>query len=184
MRRRLTKIPFLLPVAVGFLLGMTVTILNGGKGDLLRPENLCQVKTLLAREPNDFYEILKVRGGFAFLILLAGTTYLAPAACMLAALWVGMSMGCFQTAAIVHYGLKGILLLPAATLPQFLAYLPAFYFLLQWSERLYGAIYRKQDWKKGSAASSLVLLLAALALGSFLECRVGLGVLQRTLESF
>ena len=107
----------------------------------------------------------------ALFIIIAGTTYLAPAVCMLSAIWIGMSLGCFQTMAIAQYGLKGILLLPAAAMPQFLLYLPAFYCLLRWSTRLYHAIYKKQNWKKGNALSGLILILAAIACGIFVECK-------------
>lgn len=184
MRRRFEKLPFLLLGAVGFLFGMILAIPCRGKGEILDPEYLSRMRELAVDQKLLIYEILKNRMGMVMIIGMAGTTYLAPAVCMFVALWIGMNMGSFQTLAIARYGLKGILLLPATTMPQFLIYLPAFYFLLRWSEKLYGVIYQKQVWKKWNAVSGLVLILAAMAVGIFTEFRLGPQVLQGVLKIF
>ena len=184
MWRRFEKIPFLLLCAVGFLLGCFVAVLVRGKGSVLAPDNLCRMKGMILDQGAYAYDVIKLRGGMVLFIIIAGTTYLAPTVCMLSAVWIGMSLGCFQTMAIAQYGLKGILLLPAAAMPQFLAYLPAFFCLLKWSTRLYHAIYKKQNWKKGSALSGLILILAAFACGIFMECRIAPGTLQQVLQAF
>ena len=184
MGKRFGKIPFLPITAAGFLLGILMGVWNGGKGSVLDVESLCAVKDLEVQKPAFFFEILKERGGAACLILLGGTTYLAPAICILSAMWIGMCAGMFLTISIVQYGIKGILLLPAATLPQFLLYLPAFYFLLRWCERLYGAIYRRKTWEKWTAMAGLILIMAAMAVGCFMEYQIGPRMLKTVLDAF
>ena len=182
MWKRFERIPLLPISAAGFLLGIILGILYKGNGELLSAENLCRIKDMTPDRGRLFYEILKARGGMALILIVAGTTYLAPAACMLTALWFGVSIGMFQAIAMTQYGIKGILLMPGAIFPQFLIYLPAYYFMLCWCEKLYRTIYLRADWKKWSAAMGLILILSAITAGIILEYTVNPGFLQSILK--
>ncbi len=184
MWKRFERIPLLPISAAGFLLGIMLGILSGGSRNLLEAERLCSLKEMTLKSGRLFYEILKVRGGTVLVLLMAGTTYLAPATCILTALWIGMCFGIFQVNAVLQFGIKGILLLPAATMPQFLIYLPTYYFLLRWCEKLYRTIYLRSDWKKWNAFLSLILILASMAAGAFLECLVSPRTWQAILNIF
>lgn len=166
------KTRFLLFIAIGFILGIFMGAFYKGKNDLLAPRFLGEMKDRSVDAVTCVYDVVKQRGGLAVFLLIAATTYLAPLIVAATAFWLGMSMGIFQTIAIGHYGLKGILLLPAVTLPQFLFYLPAYYFMFLWCEKLYGMIYLKKTWKRGNAIASLILILAAMASGILLECMI------------
>lgn len=184
MWKRFEKLPLIPLGAAGFLIGMIFVIFHEEKGNLLNLDHLYKLREMTVDPGGYLYEIVKVRGGMMVFLLLVSTTYLAPVFCILTAGWIGVSMGSFQMMALCNYGIKGILLLPAVTLPQFLIYLPAFYCLLRWCEGIYGAIYRRKEWKKGNAIAGLVLIVAAMALGIFVEYHMGPVFLQDILRSF
>lgn len=184
MGKKPWRIRILSFIAVGFLIGILLGLFHKGESSLLAPVALGRLKEAGLDPAACLYEIVKSRGGVAIFLLVASTTYLAPFMEAGTALWIGMSIGIFQTQALGLYGLKGILLLPAVTMPQFLVYLPVYYFLILWCERLYEMIYLKNPWKKGNAIAGLALILAAMAFGIFLECMIGQRVFHAFLNIF
>ena len=171
-------------VVVGFLSGILLGLFHKGESSFLAPLALSRLKEVGVDQSAYIYEVVKSRGGMVIFLLMASTTYLAPFMEAGTALWIGMSIGLFQIQAFGFYGLKGILLLPAVTMPQFLVYLPVYYFLILWCERLYEMIYLKNPWKKGNAIAGLAFILATMAFGIFLECMIGQKVFHAFLNIF
>lgn len=185
MWKRFERLPLLPLCAAGFFLGILICFRSGGRGTLLGPENLQAVKSMTLEKKDYLYCVCKVRLGTVLLVLLAGTTYLAPFVCGALALWFGMGAGALLTTALMCYGIKGILLLPVGCFPHFLIYIPAFYLLLRWCEQLFGYIYlRKEAGSLGIVLAKLLLILLAVSAGIFLESYVAPGIFQGMLKIF
>lgn len=185
MWRRFGKIPLLPLCAAGFLVGILLCLRGKAEGTLLAPASLQEIKNMSIDKSGILYQVCKIRLGTVLLLLVAGTTYLAPLFCGGFSFWLGMGGGYFLTQAVMRYGIKGVLLLPAGCFPHYLLYLPAFYMLLLWCERLYGYIYLKREFPGwGSTAARLILILLAVFAGIFLESHVNPGILQGMLKNF
>lgn len=183
--RRWVRNPKLLPLCgIGFFVGILFCLFCGQGESLLVPERLCKVSERAEGSVGLLFSLLMNRGKWMVLLLLAATTYLAPICCAVTAAWMGWSMGAFLTMALRQYHLKGILLLPAALLPQWLFYAPAAWLLLKWCMSLYGGIYLKQKLSKKSCLASLFLLLALMGMGIYLESFWNPKILHGILENF
>lgn len=185
MWKRFERLPLLPLCAAGFILGILLCFRGGGRGTLLSPENLQAVKSMTLEKNDYLYYVCKLRLQTVLLVLLAGTTYLAPFVCGAVALWFGMGAGALLTTALMRYGIKGILLLPVGCFPHFLVYIPAFYMLLRWCEQLFGYIYlRKESGSPGIVLAKLLMILLAISAGIFLESYVAPGIFQGMLKIF
>lgn len=172
------------PFGYIFLAGLAAGIvtMNFGKNilldntGLLDENTLRQVSAMTLDSSVLFVFVLRKRMTEFAVLALAATTYLGLAACVCAAGWYGFCAGAFLAAGILRYGVKGILLALAATLPQYLVYGPALYGLLLWCGRTCRMIYGRGAYQgddKIPALSgrvlSLLLLAAAAAIGCALE---------------
>lgn len=188
MWRRFEKIPLIPLCAAGFLLGAILCFWRGNAGDFLSEEKLCGIKEAMLEEGSQpqngsfLYDVGKLRLKSTVLLVVAGTTYLAPFVCIATAVWSGMSVGVLFAGAMIKYGLKGILLLPATLFPQWGIYAPAFYLLLRWCEKLYAGIYQRKPLNRWGCLSRLILILLMMAAGVFLECFVNPKVLGGILK--
>lgn len=175
------KIPFSYIFLVGLVIG--ILMMNFGKNTLLDSTGLLDENTLKqmsSAAPDSsvlFVYVLRKRMVGIVALALAATTYLGVAACALTAGWYGMSAGIFLAAAVMRYGLKGVLLALAATMPQYLVYAPAIYGMLIWCEKtcrvIYGKGYYQASDTKTPAISgrvfSLLILLSLMLAGCALE---------------
>lgn len=172
------------PFGYIFLAGLVAGIfmMNFGKNilldntGLLDENTLRQVSALTLDSGVLFVFILRKRMTEFGVLALAATTYLGIAACVCAAGWYGFCVGAFLTAGVLRYGIKGILLAFAATLPQYLLYGPALYGLLLWCAKtcrmIYGRGHYQEDGKipvLSGRVFSLLLLLAVTIAGCALE---------------
>lgn len=185
MWKRFERLPLLPLCAAGFFLGIAICFRSGDSGTLLSPENLQTVKSMTLDKKEYLGCVCRLRMGTVFLLLLAGTTYLAPFVCGALTLWFGMGAGALLTTSLMRYGIKGAMLLPVGCFPHFLIYIPAFYMLLRWCEQLFGYIYlRKEPGSMGGVLIKLLLIFLAVAAGIYLESYVAPGIFQGMLRIF
>lgn len=185
MWKRFEKLPLFPLCAAGFFLGILVCLRSGERGTLLSAENLQTLKNMTMEKNDYLHYVCKVRLGTVLLVLLAGTTYLAPFVCGALTIWFGMGMGSLLTTALMCYGIKGAVLLPVGCFPHFLVYIPAFYMLLRWCEQLFCYIYLRRDvGGLGIVLAKLLLILLAVSSGIYLESYVAPGIFQGMLKIF
>ena len=98
----------------------------------LNEEMLYQMKYAQIDVNKFFYYVLQKRTFLFVGLAILATTYLGLVTTYGACLWFGFAAGMFMAAASIRYGLKGILLLAGAFLPQYVFYVPAFWMLLNW----------------------------------------------------
>lgn len=118
---------------------------------------------------------------FLFLFLLSATGFGMAAAYLMVA-WQGIATGMLMTAAIIRFGIKGMLLILAGIFPQYLLLLPAGIMMLGWCCQncclkyypgkniwpVYGNR-RKQIWHQGMA---LIWIICVVLIACVLECYV------------
>lgn len=174
MRRRF---PFDSIFLAGLVAG--ILIMNFGKGILLEDTGLLDEYTLyhmrdMAVDSSAlFVYVLRRRFGKLAVLSIMATTYLGLIVCSGAAFWYGFLAGSFLAAGVLRFGVKGILLVLAGTMPQFLFYLPAFYVLLLWCEEVYRSIYQKKGYVPDATAPTparRVLKLLCVCIAVFLGC--------------
>ena len=182
--RRFPKPPLSSFCVAGFLLGIMIGILGGQEGSLLRPDSLCRIREQTMDVPGLLAYLVRERGKWIFLLILAATTCLAPTACYVAAAWLGMGLGTILTSALLPYGIKGILLLPATLFPQWLAYGPGTFYLLKWCQTVYEGIYLKKKLSAWECFVRLFMTLLLLGTGILAECYWNPRILQGILRRF
>lgn len=132
-------------VALGFLLGLV--LMNTGKKVLLEntgllSENMLYTVKYAPVDSNAFFlYVLQKRLGCALILAVLSTTWLGLAAVWTCAAWLGISFGMLVMAALLRYGLKGILLIAVGIFPQALVYFPVSILLLRWSYEFCMTIY-------------------------------------------
>lgn len=144
-RMREGKLPLVTIFMAGLFAGMF--IMNFGKSILLEDTGfldeytLYHMKYMTVDSGALFYYILRHRLGRLIVLAVLSTTYLGFAVCVGVVFWYGMCAGAFLAAAVIRYGIKGILLVLAGMFPQYLVYIPAMVFMLLWCQNLYRSIY-------------------------------------------
>lgn len=181
-----------------FLIGLTAGILtmNFGKSILLEntgllDENMLSQMSSAFPDSNALFAfVLRKRLVFMAVMVIVATTYLGMVACVAVDLWYGFSAGAFLAAAVIRYGFRGIFLVAAGVLPQYLLYGPVLYLLLKWCDKTCRMIYCK-GYRYSEDAKTPVLLgrvlplgfiLAGLIMGCFLESYVNPGILNGFLK--
>lgn len=141
-------------MGAGFLLG--ILIMNVGKEALLKNTGLLSENTLYAIKYSTvdgnafFLYVLQKRAGAALVLAVLSTTWLGLAASFAGAVWLGASFGMLFMAAVLRYGLKGILLILVGIFPQVFFYLPTAFYLLQWSHEFCTVMYFPHRVPKGA----------------------------------
>lgn len=139
------KLPILPVFLIGLLLG--ILMMNLCKSTLLNDTGLLNEYTLYCMKNTDvnnsalFYFVLKERLGMVVVLVIMATTYLGIWVCGGLTLFVGVATGMLFTAAVLRYGMKGILLVFACSFPHDLLYIPGFIGLILWCNRLWELIY-------------------------------------------
>ena len=187
-----------LPIATIFTVGMflAVIIVNLGKNMLLENTTLLDeyalyhMKYMTVDSSVLFYYILKSRLKSVLGMVIMSTTYLGMIVCAGATLWYGVCAGSYLAVAVLRYGVKGILLVLAGVLPQFLLYVPAMVLLMRWCEKMYRGIYLYKGIKTEAGDSLLlpryflqfigilVLILIGCILESFINPHIMMGLLK------
>lgn len=124
----------------GFILGFLLVhigkkVLLDDTG-LLSEYALYEMKYTRISSSAFFWYVLRKRLAVVLVLALFSTTWLGLIAGYTYAAWVGISVGMLITAAVIRYGLKGILLIVAGVFPQGILYLPAGFLLLTWCHEL------------------------------------------------
>lgn len=84
-----------------------------------------------AKEGNSYlWEVLRMRGSFFVLSVLCGLSVFGVPLAVLGVLLLGAEMGMILTLSILQFGLAGGAVGVCLFLPQYLLYLPAFFFLM------------------------------------------------------
>lgn len=180
-----------LPIATIFMAGLFAGILlmNFGKSILLKNTGLLDEYTLYHMKYMTvdssalFYYVLRNRLSRVLVLAVLSTTYLGMVVCIGAGFWYGMCAGAFLGAAVIRYGLKGILLVLTGIFPQYLIYVPAVLALLLWCRRIHRAIYydREEHFLPRYLLQLIGILLAIVAgaaLESFLNPYLMIGLLK------
>lgn len=189
-----------LPLGAIFLAGVTAGILlmNLGRSILLEGTGLLDEYTLYHMKYMTvdssalFYYVLHIRMKNVVLLVILATTYLGLPVCIGAAFWYGLSAGAFLAAAVIRYGLKGILLVLTGVFPHYLFYVPAMLILLGWCERLNRKIYFKHGMaedaeREGRRVGNLWKLLLSMGMlffGCLLESFINPGLMAGLLKIF
>lgn len=188
------RVSFGMIFLVGFVAGMIV--MNFGKSILLENTGLLDenmLKQMVSAFPEGnalFAFVLRKRISVALVMILLATTYLGVVLCVVYDLWLGFSAGIFLTASVLRYGFKGLFLVAAGILPQYLIYAPVLYILLVWCDRTCRMIYgRNRSFGENIKTPDtvgrvlpLVVILAGLIGGCFLESYVNPGILQGAIK--
>lgn len=185
---------FLVAFAAGIL------VMNFGKSILLEHTGLLDenvLRQMVSAYPDSnalFAFVLRKRITLALVMVLLATTYLGIGVCVAVDIWYGFSAGAFLAAAMIQYGFKGILLVAAGVMPQYLFYAPALYALLLWCEATCRFIYYKKQFhgEKFLRDSKtpillgrvlpLVVLFIVFLVGCFMESFVNPGILKGILK--
>lgn len=163
--------------AAGFIIGLL--FLNFRKSSLLENTGVLDEYTLyrmkyMTVDSSAFLSfVLRKRVGRILLLVVLSTTYLGMAACVGNIFWYGMCSGMFVSAAMIRYGVKGILLVVVSVFPQVLIYIPAMLSLLAWCTKLYRGIYHEREVPSmPGCLFGLARILFVFAFGILLECYI------------
>lgn len=171
-------------ILIGFLLGILFRVRGTNGSELLSGEHLLRLKTARIDTKHYLYLLGSRRIGFTAGLLLSATTYLEPAAFFGSIVLFSFLLGNFLAGALALYGMKGIELLYAVLFPHCFFYLFSFFLTGRCCRDLYRYIYRKIECQKVFWCGRLILAIAFLAVGIYLEATSGPGVLQGVLENF
>lgn len=162
--------------------------------ELLNAASISRLRYLEVDGGAFFLYVLKERIGMVFLLCILATTYIGIYAVSFFALWMGAMAGVFLSVASIRYGLKGIALIAAGILPQYLLLVPACVMLMNWCYQLSMALYhpeRAADLRYGTKkqylmrkAAQLLLILGAVMVGSAIESYINPMLLSAFLKIF
>lgn len=187
-----SKFPYLF--LAGTLLG--IILMNLGKKflladtGLLNEEALYHMKYMTVDGNALFWYVMGIRLKPLVSLVVLATTYLGIVAVWGTAAGYGVWTGMFLAAAVIRYGVKGILLVMTAIFPQYVIYGPAFFFLLVWCEQICRLIYFEKGIRLRSRQVVLVKLLQLVAIiaviiaGCALESYVNPLILIKLLKKF
>lgn len=190
------KLPFATIFTVGVFAG--IFCMNLGKSMLLENTglldeySLSHMKYATVDGTALFYYVLKQRLGCILILAILATTYLGFVICCVVSLWYGVCVGAFLGAAVLRYGIKGMLLVFGGIFPQYLVYVPAMIAMLLWCRNIYRMIYldRTLGWEGTrpfffpKSIIQLVLIAAVFLVGCILESFLNPMILKGILNLF
>ena len=199
MARRETEryLKWLFTFAGSFIAG--IFIMNIAKsyflsdGGILNPGTLSRLKHLTVDGTMLLRYTLFERTKIAFILIIFSTTFIGIAAAYVFVIWQGFLTGMFLTAAVIHYGFKGILLMIAGVFPQQLLLIPAWIMLLEWCCQLCCKFYFPHKDKEISVNQRhylvrkgviLLWIIGVVIIGSILESYVNPIILSELLNVF
>lgn len=142
-RERFAK--YMVPFLIGFVAG--VIVLNIGSSffldsvGLLDEYTLGRIKYLEINRNNFFIYVIKKRLTAVWGLTLLSSALWGAVFLYLYIFWLGASMGILLSAAIVRYGIKGILLIVVGCLPQILIYVPAMLGIFELCRSIWSGLY-------------------------------------------
>lgn len=182
---------YMVGLFVGMLLmnfGKSIFLDNAG---FLSEDTLYHMKYITVDRNALFCYVLLQRIGRVLILVILTTTYLGIFVCYGAVLWYGMGMGAFLAAAVIRYGVKGIMFVTVSMFPHYLLYIPAMVWLLFQCMALYRSIYLDKTFpgnrNKNVPIKKLLQFLgtiAAFLLGCALESYVNPSLMSGLLRVF
>ncbi|MBD5501423.1 MAG: stage II sporulation protein M [Lachnospiraceae bacterium] len=170
----------------GFLAG--VLLMNLGSTGSLKEEGIFsttvinRIQHLEVNSGNFLKYEFPQRIKLFLILILFSTTYFGIWAAYLCITWHGILAGMIITAAIIRFGLKGILLIMAGIFPQHLLFIPAIMMMLCWCYQTCSFLYfqEKSIWpfyqnKKRQIIHQIGMLfwiICIVVIGCILECYV------------
>lgn len=171
---------------LGFFFG--ILIMNFGNGRFVNKNELFNVSAMsrmqyIEVDSGNFlkYE-LPQRMKLYLILVFASTTCFGITVAYLCIAWHGILMGMLFTAAIIRFGLKGILLIMAGIFPQHLLFIPAAVMMLCWChqtccilyfpEKSVWPLYQKKKRQYVHQLGMLVWIICVVVIGCILECYV------------
>lgn len=177
-------------IFIGSFLAGTV-FMNMARGPLLtetgilNPASLERLRFLQVDNQGLFFYVLQKRGMMAAMLCLLSATFLSLTAVYSFIVLKGAMGGMLLTAAMMRYGMKGMLFIVVSLFPQQFLLIPAWGMLLEWCVmNRYRS--KNHDIFYSSRRNMLLLLWAALVLliGSVLECYVNPILISELLKIF
>lgn len=132
-KMRLPAILFAAGVFLGLLLMYLGRAVLLGDGGIMNESTLYGMKYATVERDAFFWYVMQKRVGLVLAVGLLSTTWLGLAAAFSCTVWLGAAVGMLLMAALLRYGLKGILLVAVGVFPQAFVYVPAAVWLLRWS---------------------------------------------------
>ncbi len=181
IRVKTGKLPYLSLFVIGLILG--TIIMNYGKKVLLENTGLLDeytlyhMKYMTVDNSAFFYYLLRQRIMDVLLMVIIATTYLGVLFVAAKTLWYGAAIGMFLSAAVIRYGMKGIILVITGVFPQYIVYIPAYIILLNLCEKICRSIYFKKSSTEEISAINLIrskiiqllIIIGAVIIGCVLE---------------
>lgn len=162
--------------------------------ELLNAASLSRLRYLEVDGGAFFLYVLRERLGTVFALCLLSTTYIGTYTISVFALWMGTMAGVFLSVASIRYGIKGIALVMAGILPQYLLLVPAYIMLMSWCYELSAALYHPEkalNIRYGTKrqyfmrkAVQLLVIVGAVIIGSTIESYVNPTLLSGFLKIF
>lgn len=162
--------------------------------ELLNAASLSRLRYLEVDGSSFFLYVLRERMGTAAVLCILATTYVGIYTVSLFSLWMGTMAGIFLSVASIRYGMKGIALIAAGILPQYLLLVPACIMLMNWCYQLSAVLYhpeRAADFRYGTRkqylirkAVQLLVILGVVIVGSAVESYVNPILLSAFLKIF
>ncbi len=181
---------FLAGIVLGMILiGLGRKVLLADTG-ILNEEALYHMKYMTVDGNALFWYVMGMRLKTSLGLVVLATTYLGLAVVGCSAVGYGASAGMFLAAAVMRYGLKGILLVITAIFPQYILYGPAYFFLLLWCRQICRLIYFEKGARLGNKQLILIKLLQLLGIiaviiaGCSLESYINPIILKKILKNF
>lgn len=171
---------------IGFMIGIFLMNISQefflSDDGILNLSTISRLKYIEVDNSSFLYYVSKERVKIILLLCLLATTYVGIASVYCFILWQGFMVGMFFTAAIIRYGLKGILLLCIGLLPQQLLLVPAWILLSNWCCQICCKIYfpykmsESENYIKSHyflrKGLSLLWIILVVIIGCILECYV------------
>lgn len=156
---------------------------------------LYQIQSVQIDKPQLLRYLFGKRMSLCAGLVVFSTTYLGIVVTYGSICFMGLASGMLLAAASIRYGMKGIFLLLAGIFPQYILYVPVFWFLFNWCYEICAVMYFPariyelnlyQNKKKYILERSvrLLLLLTLLMAGLLLECYINPFLLQGILKFF
>ncbi len=181
IRVKTGKLPYLALFVIGLILG--TILMNDGKKALLENTGLLDeytlyhMKYMTVDNSAFFYYLIRQRILDVLLMVIIATTYLGVLFVAAKTIWYGAAIGMFLSAAVIRYGMKGILLVITGVFPQYIIYIPAYIILLNLCEKTCRSIYFKDSSSVDTSVMNsirskiiqLLIIMGAVVFGCVLE---------------
>lgn len=194
-RKRTGASRWLLPFLTGFVAGVLLWNLGGKnfteESGLLDEYTLGRIRTMELNHNAFFGYVLQKRTASLWLLALASSTFAGVYLLYTYAVWLGLAGGILLSAAVIRYGIKGMLLVITGCLPQYLFYLPAVLLMLNLGYSFCNSLYVRDGGYSGGKKTLLLrygllflMLHLVVIIGALLESYVNPVFVTRLLRIF